>query len=182
MKIQEIVNKIKLFLSEDVKMTDVKTVDGIILNFAEDALSVGIQIFVVDETGSNPAPDGEYMLEDGSKIEVKSGIVEEIMTPEAPVEAPVDELPVEEVPVEEVPVEAVKSSTEDLEAKIAKLEEANKQIFQILADMADNLSNKQLETEIKTEMSKSKIEKVELKSNNQRPSVLDNIFINMYKK
>ena len=91
MSLQSLIKKIKLSISEeaDVKLTDVKTVDGVILNFEGD-LAVGIEIFIVDETGKNPAIDGEYVLEDGTKLEVAGGKVEAIEAPAEPIEAPED--------------------------------------------------------------------------------------------
>lgn len=107
MSIKNVIDKIRLFLeSEKVSLTDVKTTDGTILSFDADALAVGVEIFVLDENGRTPAPDGEYVLEDGTKIKVTESKVEEIEAPEMPepeTETP-EEMPVPEgeMPMEEV--------------------------------------------------------------------------------
>lgn len=181
MDLKSIINKIKLAITEEVevKMTDVKTQDGLILSY-DGELAVGIEIFLVDEMGKNPAPDAEYILEDGTKIVVVAGLVEELEAPEEVVE----EAPVEEVPVAEVPVEAEVAtlSLEDLQSEITALKEENLQIREILEQLAETFSQKTFEKEVKMSQIQPENAKVELsKQKNTKKHELNNIFKNMYK-
>lgn len=192
MQIKEIVEKIKLFLTDEadkeVVLTDVKTKDGVILSFDGD-LATGIEIFVTDEAGRTPAPDGEYVLEDGTKLVVAEGMIEEIVEAEEPVEEPTEEIPVEEVAEMEAETETEKEpegpSITDLVDKIAKLEEENIKIKEILAELAESFNKKNFEEEVKMSSIDEQIE-ASLKKTD-RPlgkanSGLENIFYNMYNK
>jgi hypothetical protein len=155
MNIKEIVEKIKLFLNEEaeeteVQLVDVKTQDGIILSF--EVLEVGAEIFVIDEAGRTPAPDGEYILEDNSKIVVVEGKIAEIVPAEEPVEEPEAEV---EIPVEEVPVEATEV---DLSAEVAALKAEIVSIKETLAQIVESNSAKELKEEIKLSMVEQRVE------------------------
>ena len=182
MSLQKIIEKIKIFLSEEsVKLTDVKTKDGIILNF-EGELAVGTEIFIIAENGSTPAPDAEYILEDGSKIKVVEGKVDEIIPAEAPVEGAPAEVPAEEVVAEEVPVEETPDEAPVAE-KIAALENQIKEIYEILAELVDGINKNDLKEEIKVEMAKEQpvkqFEGIKFKATD---NTVANILLNMYKK
>jgi len=178
MNILEKIKKIKVFLNEEeisTELKDIKTADGTILSY-DNELAVGAEIFVVDESGRNPAPDGEYILEDGSKIEVMKGKIEEIKSPEAPVEMPVEEI---------APVEGTetKLSIEDLATKIQMLEEENVKINEILTQLAQTLSDKTFEKEVKMSIMEPTINVIPEQSfRNQKNNELNTIFKNMYKK
>lgn len=61
-----------------VKLAAVKTDKAVLVHDAEE-LEVGIDIFVEDEEGTRtPAPDGEYVTEERTKIVVADGKVKEI--------------------------------------------------------------------------------------------------------
>jgi hypothetical protein len=189
MGMSEIIKKIKTYLSEEaqeITLTDVKTQDGIILSFDGDELSVGVEIYTVDESGRNPAMDGDYKLEDGTTIVVVESKVAEIKPAEEPIEGPDNE---PEIEVEVKPEVEMSGSTcmsvEELQAKVTKLEQDSKKIFEILTQLTESLSKDELEKEIKTEMKKVELtkfvsEKSE-KSVNRINKQLDNIFENMYK-
>jgi len=179
---KDIISKIKVFLTEDelldepTNLTDVKTADGVILSYEGD-LAVGVEIFIVDEEGKVPA-EGEFVLEDGTKLIVAEGKVTEIVAPEEPIEAPVEELPVEEMKTE--------LSLEGLAEKITAIENDNLEIKTILTELAESFSKKEFEQEVKMSMEETKVpEKVELKMErkplNQKNNDLNNIFKNMYK-
>ena len=185
MSLQKIIEKIKVFLTEEiaVKLTDVKTKDGIILNF-EGELAVGTEIFIVAENGSTPAPDAEYILEDGSKLKVVDGKVDEIMEAETPVEdAPAEEIPVEEVAAEEIPVEEAPAEASVAE-KIAALENQIKEIYEILAELVDGMNKNELKEEIKVEMAKVQPAQKQFEGTKFKATdnTVANILSNMYKK
>ena len=188
MGMSEIIQKMKVFLSneipaEEVQMTDVKTKDGIILSFEGELVS-GIEIFVVDETGKNPCTDGEYILEDGQTIVVAEGKISEIK----PTEEPIEDSETEEViPVAEMPMaeeEPVVEKPKEEDDRIKKLEDEILQIKSILSELATEMGKTELKSEIKTELQLSKVNTIPQmrENNNIANSQLDNIFYNMYNK
>lgn len=66
---------------EQVTLMEAKTADGKMLTY-EGELAVGTAVNLVGEAGSTPAPDGEHMLEDGTKLVTVGGIVTEVVMPE----------------------------------------------------------------------------------------------------
>ena len=63
---------------------DAKAQDGSILRTADEAFKTGSQVVLISEDGTSaPAPDSSYVLEDGSTLVIKSGVVETI-TPASP--------------------------------------------------------------------------------------------------
>ena len=60
---------------ETVALAESKTADGKVLSY-EGELVQGTAVNLVTEAGSEPAPDGEYMLEDGAtKVVIAAGVV-----------------------------------------------------------------------------------------------------------
>lgn len=189
MGMSEIIQKMKVFLqneipTEEIKMTDVKTKDDIILSF-EGELIAGVEIFIVDETGKTPALDGEYILEDDRIVVVKDGKVEEIKVQE-PIEAPEAEV-AEVVAAEDIiPVEDIKTeepaADSNIDERVKKLEDEINQLKSILAEMTTEMSKTELKNDIKEDLKLSRIkptEKVELKNSNSNSNV-QNILKNIY--
>lgn len=85
MTLKELKNGVKKLKAElsaliggEVKCAAVKTDKAILVHDAEE-LEVGIDVFVEDEEGNRtPAPDGEYVTEERTKIVVADGKVKEI--------------------------------------------------------------------------------------------------------
>lgn len=72
--------------NKKINLMEVKTKDGLTLSWDGDA-EVGKEIFIILEDGSKePLSNGEYELEDGTKIIAEDGKVKEIMAVEAPAE------------------------------------------------------------------------------------------------
>ena len=60
---------------ETVALAESKTADGKVLSY-EGELVQGTAVNLVTEAGSEPAPDGDYMLEDGAtKVVIAAGVV-----------------------------------------------------------------------------------------------------------
>lgn len=170
MQINEIIKKIKTYLSE-IKLSDVITTDGIVLTFEGEELAVGIMVSIVNETETAPAPAGEYVLEDGRTLVVdETGTITEIIPAEAPVE---DE------PESEVPVDAP-DEDETSEVRMTKLEKENKELYVMLASMAKTISKLELEKDIKVNMKKEISTKKRYNVGNNN-SAVGNILKNMYK-
>lgn len=106
-----------------VEFAATKTDKAVLVHETEE-LNVGAEVFVEDEEGNRtPAEDGIYTLEDGKRIKVAEGKVEEIL--EAEEEAEVEETEVEaaEETPEETPAEeyATKAEVEALATAVADL-------------------------------------------------------------
>jgi hypothetical protein len=111
-----------------VELAQVKTMDGEAI-FDAEAFEIGNAVFIVTEEGNIPVPMGEYMLEDGMKIEVdEQGVIVEVSAEgeeevvEEVIEAK-DEIEKEETGMmEAAPKKVVKSKTEMEESYFSKIE------------------------------------------------------------
>jgi len=186
MSVKDIILKIKTFLSEETdveqvseNLTDIKTTDGLILNFDGNELTAGMEIFLVDESGKIPCPDGEYTFEDGSKIKVMDGKVEEVILPEEPIEGPSEEVETPETPEVEVEMNT------ELMSRIEKLEQENLSIREILTQLAESLSKKTFEDDVKMSMIIPEQEMLMVQEQNKpinkKNEQLNSILKNMYK-
>lgn len=93
--------------------------DKAVLVHDTDELAVGTEVFVEDEEGNRtPAEDGIYTLEDGRRIKVTEGKVEEILEAEEETEAETEVEAAEETPSEEY---ATKADLEALATAVAEL-------------------------------------------------------------
>ena len=124
-----------------VELAQVKTMDGEAI-FDAEAFEVGQAVFIVTEEGNIPVPMGEYMLEDGMKIEVdEQGVIVEVSIEgeeevvEEVIEAK-DEIEKEETGMmESMPKKVVKSKTEmeesyfsKIETRLSAIEKANEEL------------------------------------------------------
>jgi hypothetical protein len=111
-----------------VELAQVKTADGQAVLDAE-AFEVGQAVFIVTEEGNIPVPMGEYMLEDGMKIEVdEQGVIVEVSA-EGEEEIVEEVIEAEDEPMKEqieeemtMPKKVVKSKTEMEESYFSKIE------------------------------------------------------------
>ncbi len=95
-------------------------------------LAEGAAVQVAGENGENaPAPDGEYLAEDGRVIVVKDGKVAEIREPETEVEQAE-----EEAPEGNEEIEALKAELADLKARFEELEGVVAQLAAVTEKMA----------------------------------------------
>ena len=99
MKFKETINQIKTILGLEVKLTQETLVDG---TFVEaEVYEAGYPLFIVVESELSPAPEGDYELENGTKLTVDAnGIISAVEVPGE------EEAPAEEAPAEEAPVDA----------------------------------------------------------------------------
>jgi len=116
----------------EVEMAQKKTMDGEVILDSEN-FAIGEPVFIVTEEGNIPVPMGEYVLEDGSKIETdeKGVIVEVSVEGEEKAEEVVEEVEAkDEIEKEEtgmlgkdsMPKKVVKSKTEMEESYFSKIE------------------------------------------------------------
>lgn len=112
----------KAMLKESFAAT--KTDKAVLVHETEE-LNVGTEVFVEDEEGNRtPAEDGIYTLEDGKRVKVTEGKVEDILEAE------------EEAEVEETEVKAAEETPEDTPAE----EYATKAEFEALATAVADLT------------------------------------------
>ena len=99
MTTKEAIEKIQNILRfGKLNFSSYKTKDGVELRSNE--MMVGEQIYIITPEGELPAPDGEYQIENGMAVKVKSGMIEEME-----MEPNMEEKKEEEKKKEEVEVE-----------------------------------------------------------------------------
>jgi regulator of replication initiation timing len=116
----------------EVEMAQKKTMDGEVILDSEN-FAIGDPVFIVTEEGNIPVPMGEYVLEDGSKIETdeKGVIVEVSVEGEEKAEEVVEEVEAKDMIEKEetgmmgkdsMPKKVVKSKTEMEESYFSKID------------------------------------------------------------
>lgn len=108
-----------------VEMAEVKTADGKVLKV--DTMAVGGNVVL----GDAPAPDGEYLLEDGHKLVVVGGLITEIeMKQEPAVEMP-EEMKAK-FTAQEQHIAILNGQVDDLKKTMSNYNEAVKLMFEHL--------------------------------------------------
>ena len=135
-----------------INLMEVKTRDGLTLTWDGDA-EIGKDIFIVLEDGSKePLADGEYELEDGTKIVAQGGKVAELVAAEPKAEEEMAE-----------PVVEPNTSVDVLE-QVKPLFDELKNIIADLSTRLDKLENVEtVEEEVSNEEEYSKIKELEEK-------------------
>lgn len=74
--------------STEQKFKEVKAQDGTLLSYDGEMPMAGMPVFVLDEAGQRlPAPDADYVLEDGSTLKVQGGVIKEVVAGQTAPEA-----------------------------------------------------------------------------------------------
>lgn len=129
-------SKVKVELQKLLLQFGSQATDKGTLEYTGESLEVGMEVFIEDE----PAPDGDYALEDGRLVVVAEGKVAEIK--DAPAEEPEPEpAPVEQEeqvpPVEETPAPEEKNILEIVEPLVAKVAELEEKIATVMERMSE---------------------------------------------
>lgn len=134
MKPSELLKQISVLLSAEAKveLAQMTTADGVVLE--AEAFEVGKEIFVVSETETVPAENGEYKV-DGMTIIVLDGKIDSIVEVEAETE---------------IEVEAAEVVSEDVKVEAVSQEEIIKAVVEAIAPMLEEM--KAQITEMKSEM------------------------------
>lgn len=154
-------NQVREILGMEVKFESAKLVDGTVLEY--ERLEPGYAVLIVAEDGSKtPAPSGEHVLEDGTKIELdEAGLIMEVsaageeeaeVASEAGAEAPIVEVSgaAEEVVVEEPKVDIAMEEVVD-----QKIDEKMRAIFEVIEEVAKDVAVvKEEMASMKTKMEK----------------------------
>lgn len=163
MKAETILDRImvKLGIAEEpvaVELAQVKTEDGQAI-FEADTFGVGEAVFIVTEDGKIPAPQGEFILEDGNQIEVdENGTIVEIAKKEE--EKPEAEIVEEEVVAEDMPMK------DEIKEEMAK----PKKTVKTKTEMEESYFSaqiKELEAKFEARLSALEAEKVALSAQNE---------------
>jgi hypothetical protein len=140
-----LINQIKTLLGMEVKLEQMKLMDGVTVLEA-DSFEAGNEVFIVTEDEQKiPLPIGEYEFEDGRMlIVVEEGVISEVKEKEEEVEEPEAEVEVETEKKEEMEtskptakktiesvvketffseIEKLKEENETLKAELSKLKE-----------------------------------------------------------
>jgi hypothetical protein len=127
---------------EPVKMVEVKTKDGVILEV--DKLEVGGLVLL----NGAPVADGDYEAEDGTKMKVVSGLITEIQAAE-PVAVEIEVEAMKKLPgmfsAINADFAATKNEIADLKKTIATQKESLKQMFSLVEKIAQSSIEKPIE-------------------------------------
>lgn len=151
------------------KFMEVKTSEGVILNISE--MEAGASVSIISEDGENPAPVGEYILEDGSVVVVgEEGVVSEVKAAEEDVEEEMSEEVVEEVVEEVNPLEARLDALEEavnqkFESIVNDISEKFKSVIDLQAKELDELNAKFSAFKSEPAKEEIKLSKAEIKAN-----------------
>jgi hypothetical protein len=164
-----VVNQIKELLGMEVKLAQMKLMDGVTVIEAE-AFEPEMAIFIVNEDERVPMPVGEYVLEDGNVLKVETeGVIASI------------EMPEEEAPEVEEEVETTKKE-EEMATEVATpkrvVESVTKEMFfseieKLRAEIAELKS-------VKTETVELSNDNIEVLSHN--PEATNEVKMNLYSK
>lgn len=138
MEYKQTLNKVKALLSIEVKLEQMKLVDGVTVLEAE-SFEAGYSVGIVTEEGAMPAPVGEYETTDGNIIVVE---VEGQILSIAPKEATPDEVKEPEMATAKKVVDTVTKETffESVKVEIETLEKENKSLKAELSALKVELS------------------------------------------
>ena len=163
-----------------LSLSEVTTKEGVVLITDSENLEVGLEVFVDGDAGLEPAPDGDYTVDDnivvvegGKIVEIKEKPIEQPMEPV--VETPMENMEKPEEKMEEKPmenpeeptIEELKTLIEEQKAMIEQLKSENenlkseiedlkKKLEEPLADPAEEQfkNEKPIEKEVKIDFSK----------------------------
>jgi hypothetical protein len=148
-------NKQRIKMEKNVKFAQATLVDGTIVWYDGD-LAVGTAIFV-DEAMTQPAPDAEHQLEDGTVVVTVDGLVTEIRPVEAPAadEEELEAPQAQALTAEEVSL-MIDSRFSELMEEITKLktllDEKNTELSKFKKEVSDKFSSTPATSTIKKEV------------------------------
>jgi len=134
--LEKAVNKLMAFFKRNIKNAVATLQDGTSVYFEGESLEIGSTLWL-DEEFTSPVPDAEHVLNDGTIVVTKDGIVTEIRPAEATTEI--------EIEVGSEEVENLKKENETLKAEIENLKSAHTKEVEEIAFEIKNLQ-KELNT------------------------------------
>jgi len=190
-----LINQIKTLIGMEVKLEQMKLMDGVSILEAE-SFEAGSEVFIVTEDEQKiPVPIGEYELEDGRLlIVIEEGVISEVKEKEMEVEEPEVEVEVESGKKEEMETEktAPKKTIESVVketffSEIEKLKEENETLKAELSKLKE-VKETEVELAIEEEVkpisfnpeNENKVEVVKISS--KRPRTIMDSVINKINK
>lgn len=128
-------------LSKKLSFFDAKLKDGSILRTADEALNKGSKVVLISADGvESEVADGDHTSEDGSVINVKSGVIEAITAPSA-------EAPAEMAAPAPAPVEGEKAEQSSYDGDMTSLMEIIKNLTDRIAALESSTSDTKMTVE-----------------------------------
>ena len=160
-----------------LSLSEIPTKEGIVLVTDSDDMEVGLEVFVDGDAGLEPAPDGEYTVDDNIVVVEGGKIVEIKEKPiEQPIETPVETPMQEEEKTEEKPIETpIDNPTEPMEPTIEELKnliEEQKSMIETLK--SENETLKAEIEELKKKLEEPLAEPAEEQFKNEKPIEKEN--------
>ena len=170
---KSILKEIKTLLFGEVKsFIDAKSGD-LVLRVEADAFAPELPLLVVTPDGAIAAEDGEYTLEDGTKLEVVGGIIKEVSAPEVDLGEHYPKEKEEEMAVDtstltpsvdetgEIKKEEVVGTDKSMEKKMAEMEEKVEEMKNKMKEMESVVEEMKSATKEMASFSKSVSDKIE---------------------
>jgi hypothetical protein len=183
-----LINQIKTLLGMEVKLEQMKLMDGVTVLEA-DMFEAGNEVFVVTEDEQKiPVPVGEYEMEDGRMlIVVEEGIISEVKEKEEEEEVEVEE-PIEEEAKKEQEMETAKSAPKKVvestikESFFSEIEALKKENEMLKAELSKSNEVKENEVELSEEVkpisfnpeNENKVESIKFASKRPR-TIMDSV-------
>ncbi len=184
-----LINQIKTLLGMEVKLEQMKLMDGVTVLEA-DSFEAGNEIFVVTEDEQKiPVPVGEYEMEDGRMlIVVEEGIISEVKEKEEEEEEVEVEEPIEEEAKKEQEMETAKSNPKKVvesvikESFFSEIEALKKENEMLKAELSKSNEVKENEVELSEEVkpisfnpeNENKVESIKFASKRPR-TIMDSV-------
>jgi hypothetical protein len=184
-----LINQIKTLLGMEVKLEQMKLMDGVTVLEA-DMFEAGNEIFVVTEDEQKiPVPVGEYEMEDGRMlIVVEEGIISEVKEKEEEEEEVEVEEPIEEEAKKEQEMETAKSAPKKVvesvikESFFSEIEALKKENEMLKAELSKSNEVKENEVELSEEVkpisfnpeNENKVESIKFASKRPR-TIMDSV-------
>jgi hypothetical protein len=184
-----LINQIKTLLGMEVKLEQMKLMDGVTVLEA-DMFEAGNEVFVVTEDEQKiPVPVGEYEMEDGRiLVVVEEGIISEIKEKEAEEEEAPEQAPIEEEAKKEQEMETAKSAPKKVvestikESFFSEIEALKKENEMLKAELSKSNEVKENEVELSEEVkpisfnpeNENKVESIKFASKRPR-TIMDSV-------
>ena len=170
-ELKDALNTLKTFLGMEVKLEQMKLVDGV-TTIEFDILEAGQSIMIVNEEDRVPLPIGEYELQDGQILKVlEDGVIGEIGAKQEEVEQPEQPEVEEEVEMEvEKPTakKVVESTVKETHFSKEEKENLEKEIEELKAKITELSKVEEKVEEVKVELSEEEVKPISFNPENKQ--------------
>jgi len=170
-EVKDALNTLKTFLGMEVKLEQMKLVDGV-TTIEFDILEAGQSIMIVNEEDRVPLPIGEYELQDGQILKVlEDGVIGEIGAKQEEVEQPEQPEVEEEVEMEvEKPTakKVVESTVKETHFSKEEKESLEKEVEELKAKITELSKVEEKVEEVKVELSEEEVKPISFNPENKQ--------------